>query len=110
MSKPGKQFRTVAFLLVLIACAVSASAQSSRGTLTVSLQVVPSSVLIVGEDGKTRIIEANGTNGLTVTIIDAPATFDRALNVGVTRTNTSTTTTPQTRQATQVSVDGTLSQ
>lgn len=104
MSKPGVLFKTTfAFLLLLMACAVSASAQSSRGTLTVSLNVVPSTTLVFGEDGKTRIIEANGTNGLTITTIDAPA------NLVVTRTNASTTTTPQTRQATPAPVAGTQS-
>ena len=72
MSKQWAWFRTVAaFLLLLIACTLSASAQSSRGTLTISLQVVPSTMLIFSEDGKTRIIEANGTNGMTVTTINA---------------------------------------
>jgi hypothetical protein len=83
MSELVAWFRTVsAVLLLLMACAVSSAAQSSRGTLTVSLQIVPSSVLIVGEDGKTQIIEANGTNSLTVTIIGAPATFDRGFECG----------------------------
>ena len=99
MSKPGTVVQNgVAFLLLLIACAVSAAAQSSRGTLTVSLQLVPSTALIFCEDGKTRIIEANGTNGLTITTIDAPAKVDKAFNMGVTRTNASTTTTLQTQQ------------
>jgi hypothetical protein len=106
MSKPGQWTRTVFFLLFLIACAVSASAQSSKGTLTISLQLVPSTTLIFGEDGKARIIEANGTNGLTVTTVDASATVDRAFNMGVTQTNTSTTTTLQTHQVTQVLVVG----
>jgi hypothetical protein len=102
------RFRTVfAFLLLLIAWAVAAAAQSSRGTLTVSLQVVPSTVLIFGEDGKTRIIEANGANGLTVTTIEAPVTSERALNVGVMRTNAAPTTT---QQATPASVVGTQSE
>lgn len=108
MSKPEAWFRTVlAFFLVLIACALSASPQSSRGTLTVSLRVVPSTALILGEDGRARIIEANGTNGLTVTLIDAPVTFDRSSDVGVTRTHRSTATTPQAQQATQVPVAST---
>jgi len=94
-------------LLLLIAWAVAAAAQSSRGTLTVSLQVVPSTVLIFGEDGKTRIIEANGANGLTVTTIEAPVTSERALNVGVMRTNAAPTTT---QQATPASVVGTQSE
>ena len=100
MSDPGTWFRTVfAFLLLLIAWAVAAAAQSSRGTLTVSLQVVPSTVLIFGEDGKTRIIEANGANGLTVTTIEAPVTSER--------TNAAPTTT---QQATPASVVGTQSE
>jgi len=100
MSKPVAWFRTV-FGLLLIACAISASAQSSGGTLAVSLQVVPSTVLLYGDDGKTRIIEANGINGLTITTIDAPA--------GVARTDASTTTAPQTQPATQTPPAGTSS-
>jgi hypothetical protein len=98
-------FRTVfAFLSLLIICAVSASAQSSRGTLTISLQVVPSTVIIIGEDGKARILEANGANGLTITTVDATA------NASATQTNTSTiTATPRTQQATPAQVIGTPS-
>ena len=108
MTEPWAWFRTVfAFSLLLIAWAVAAAAQSSRGTLTVSLQVVPSTVLIFGEDGKARIIEANGANGLTVTTIDAPVTFDRVSNVSATQSNTSATTMPQTQQATRAPVAST---
>jgi hypothetical protein len=94
-------FRTVsAVLLLLMACAVSSAAQSSRGTLTVSLQVVPSTALEFGKDGKAQIIEANGTNGLAITTIDTPVKVDKAFNVGVTRTNASTATMSQTQQTT----------
>jgi hypothetical protein len=100
MSKPKTWCKTVvAFSLLLIVCAVAASAQSSRGALTVSLQVVPSTMLIFSEDGKTRIIEANGTNGMTVTTINAPAEVDKAFGADLMRTNASKTPTPQTRQA-----------
>ena len=51
------------------------------------------------EDGKTRIIEANEANGLTITIINVPALVDKVLNVAVTETNASATAAPQTRQA-----------
>ena len=89
MSNPGAWFRTMfLFLLLLIVCAVSASAQSSRGTLTFSIQLVPSTALLFGDDGKIRIIEANGAHGLTITTIDAPVTFDRPSNVGVMPTTT----------------------
>jgi len=55
-------------------------------------------MLIFGEDGKAQLIEANGTNGLTVTTIAAPATSGSGMSAGVTRTDLSTTTTPQTPQ------------
>lgn len=104
MSESRMWFRTVfAFLLLLIVCAVSASAQSSRGTLAISLQVMPSTVIIIGEDGKAQILEANGSNGLTITSVDAPAIG------GATRTNTSTTGTPRTQQATPAPVVSTPS-
>ena len=51
--------------------------------------MVPSTTLMFGEDGKTRIIEANEANGLTITIINAPALVDKVLNVAVTETNVS---------------------
>ena len=52
-------------------------------------------MLIIGDDGKARIIEANGPNGLTITILDAPTT------PGVTANGISTGTTPH--QASEVS-------
>jgi hypothetical protein len=90
MTKPVRRFYSVfALLLVLVLCVTSAPAQSARGSLTVTAQIVPSTTLIIGEDGKTRIVEANGPNGLTITILDAPAT------PGVTANGPSTSTTLQ---------------
>jgi hypothetical protein len=107
MRKPGARFRTlVVILLLLTAGAVSASAQSSRGTLAISLQVVPSTALLFGEDGTARIVEANGANGLTITTIGEPAKVGRDFNVSATRTNALTTTTALTQKATQIRVAG----
>ena len=92
MNKPARRFNSVfalLLLLLLMVCVTSAPAQSARGSLTVTVQIVPSTMLIIGEDGKARIIEANGPNGMTVTILNAPTT------TGVTTNGPSTSTTLQ---------------
>ena len=90
MNKPARRFNSVfALLLLLMVCVTSAAAQSARGSLTVTVQIVPSTMLIIGEDGKARIIEANGPNGFTITTLDAQTT------PGVTANSPSTSTTQQ---------------
>jgi hypothetical protein len=98
MNRPGTWVKAVlVFSLVLTVCVQSAPAQSSRATLTVTIQLVPSTLLIVAEDGKARLIEANGPNGLTITTIDAPA------KVGAKASSASKITSPQPQRTTQPS-------
>lgn len=105
MKKPQSWFkRAFAFLLLLIAWTESASAQSAGGRLTVFLQVVPSTVLIFGDDAKPQIMQANGANGLAIMAIEASAKIDKA--VDVTKTNASTTAMRQTQGASQTPVAG----
>ena len=87
MNKLVRRFWVFALLLLLVVCVTSAPAQSARGTLTVTARVLPSTTLIIGEDGKARIIEANGPTGLTITILETPTT------PGVTANGPSTGTT-----------------
>lgn len=90
MNKPVRRVKGMfALLLLLMVCAIPSPAQSARGTLTVTAQIVASTALIIGEDGKTRIVEANGPNGLTITLLDATTT------PGVMADGPSTTSTPQ---------------
>lgn len=89
MNKPvGRVKGVFALLLLLMVCAIPAPAQSVRGTLTITAQIVASTTLIIGEDGRTRIVEANGPNGLTITLLDATTT------PGVMADGPSTTPTP----------------
>jgi hypothetical protein len=86
-----------ALLLLLTVGAVSVPAQSAKGTLTVTAQVVASTALVVGADGQTRIIEANGSNGLTITTVGTP------IKASVTGAGTPAAITPQPQPAAQAS-------
>ena len=98
MSKRGMWARTMfALLLLLTVGAVSVAAQSAGGTLTVSVQIVASTALVVGEDGQARIIEANGSNGLTITTVGA------SIKASVTGIGEPAAITPQPRPAAQAS-------
>jgi len=53
--------------LLLMAGATHAVAQSARGSLQVTANLVASTAIVFNADGTAQIITANGPNGLTIT-------------------------------------------
>lgn len=62
--------RMAGCLLLLVAGATSANAQSSsRATLRVTANVLTSTAVVFNDDGTAQIITANGPNGASITTV-----------------------------------------
>jgi hypothetical protein len=60
----------LACLVLLMAWAANAAAQSARGSLRVTANVVTSTAVIFNNDGTMQILTANGPNGFSVQTVN----------------------------------------
>ena len=71
-----------ASLLLLVAGATNAAAQSGKATLLVTANVVTSTAIVFNADGTANIITANGPTGLTMSTVKLTAIPGQVATLG----------------------------